>query len=53
MMGTPNKLHVFWAQQDTQLVAEDDGSILQPPLHQHGDHGPKSPEGETVAPSRS
>ena len=27
--------------------------MLQPPLHQHGDHGPKGPEGEAVAPSRS
>jgi hypothetical protein len=27
--------------------------MLQPPLHQHGDHGPKGPEGEAVAPLRS
>ncbi len=27
--------------------------MLQPPLYQHGDHGPKGPEGETVAPTRS
>ena len=41
-----------WAQ-DTELVAEDAGSMLQPPLHQHGGHGPKGSEGATVAPSRS
>ena len=27
--------------------------MLQPPLHQYGDHGPKGPEGEAVAPSCS
>ena len=52
MTGTPNELRVHWAQ-DTELVAVDAGSMLQPPLHQHGDHGPKDPEGETVAPTRS
>jgi hypothetical protein len=52
MTGTPNELRVHWAQ-DTELVAEDAGSMLQPPLYQHGAHGPKDPEGETVAPTRS
>jgi hypothetical protein len=52
MTGTPNELRVHWAQ-DSELVAEDAGSMLQPPLYQHGDHGPKGPEGETVAPTRS
>jgi hypothetical protein len=52
MTGTPNELRVHWAQ-DTELVAEDAGSMLQPPLHQHGDHGPKGPEGEAFAPTRS
>jgi hypothetical protein len=51
MTGTPNELRVHWAQ-DTELVAENAGSMLQPPLHKHGDHGPKGPEGEAVAPSR-
>ncbi len=33
MTGTPNdELRVPWAQ-DTELVAEDAGSMLQPPLH--------------------
>ncbi len=52
MTGTPNELRVHWAQ-DTELVAEDAGSMLQPPLHQHGDHGPQGPEVETAAPSCS
>jgi hypothetical protein len=52
MTGTPNELRVHWAQ-DTELVTEDAGSMLQPPLHQHGDHGPKGPEGEADAPLRS
>jgi hypothetical protein len=52
MTGTPNELRVHWAQ-DSELVAEDAGSMLQPPLYQHGDHGPKGPEGEIVAPTRS
>jgi hypothetical protein len=51
MTGTPNELQVYWAQ-DTRLVAEDAGSMLQPSLHQHGDHGPKGPEGEAFAPLR-
>ncbi len=34
-------------------MAEDAASMLQPPLHQHGDHGPKGPEGEADAPLRS
>lgn len=49
MTGTPNGLRVHWAQ-DTELVAENDGSMLQHPLPQHGDHGPKGPDVETAAP---
>ena len=52
MTGTPNGLRVHWAQ-DTELVAENDGSMLQHPLPQHGDHGPKGPDVETAAPSKS
>jgi hypothetical protein len=52
MTDTPNELQVHWAQ-DTELVPEDAGSMLQPPLHQHGDNGPKGPEGEVVAPLHS
>ena len=52
MTGMPNGLRVHWAK-DTELVAEDAGSMLQPPFHQHGDHGPKGPEGERVAPTCS
>jgi hypothetical protein len=52
LTGTPNELRVHWTY-DTELVAEDAGSMLQPPLHQHGDHGPKGSEGEAFAPWRS
>jgi len=34
-------------------VAEDAGSMLQPPLPQHGDQGPKGPEVEASAPHQS
>ena len=52
MTGTPNGLRVHWAQ-DTELVAENDGSMLQHPLPQHGDHGPKGPDVETAASTQS
>ena len=34
-------------------MAEDAGSMLQPPLPQHGDQGPKGPEVEASAPHQS
>jgi hypothetical protein len=52
MTGMPNGLRVHWAK-DTELVAEDAGSMLQPPLCRLGDHGPKGQEVEATAPLRS
>jgi hypothetical protein len=52
MTGTPNGLRVHWAK-DTELVAENAGSILHPPLPQRGDHGSKGPDVEAAATSLS
>lgn len=52
MTGTPNGLRVHWAE-DTELVAENAGSMLQSPLPQRGGHGSKGPDVEAAATSLS